>query len=152
MTRGAKPKPKALKLIQGTHRKDRDNEHAPDIQELGRIPPPPETLSAIAQDKWRELVPHLVQHKIITGVDIHNLEAFCSAYSLWRLAMDDVATHGVLVESSSGELKKNPAITAVKDASGDMRAFGSNLGLDPASRSRLVVGNKKSQDNEFSNF
>lgn len=152
MGRGAKKKPTALKVIAGTNRPCRENEHAPAVTELGQILPPPDTLGTIAADKWRELIPHLVKHKILTDVDIHNLENFCQAYRNWRMAQMDIEEHGILVYSASGELKKNPACTAAKEASADMRAFGSNLGLDPASRSRLVVGKGKGGDNPFADL
>lgn len=44
---------------------------------------------------------------------------------------------------------KNPALIALNEADKQLIAFGSLLGLDPASRQRLIGGNKKPCNNPF---
>lgn len=150
---GRKPKPAQLKVIQGTRRKDRENPHAPKAEALNRIPAPPEFLGESGRTKWLELATLLVQRKILTDMDLHNLEGFCVAYENWRTAQQDLRLNGLVMEGAMGGPVKNPAATVLKEASNDLRAYGSNLGLDPASRSRIIVGEGKGQqDNPFADL
>ena len=84
---------------------------------------------------------------------MQNLEVYCNAYDQFRLAQQEVRSHGVTVTGPTGALVKNPAVTALKEATATMATYGSMLGLDPASRSRVMGGgDSKKSDNPFASL
>ncbi|WP_252109064.1 MULTISPECIES: phage terminase small subunit P27 family [unclassified Halomonas] len=148
MTRGRKPKPSHLKAVQGNAGKRAVNHDEPQGEELLEVPLPPEWLSPIGIEMWERVAPWLIGSKILTGSDLHNLEAFCAAYSRWRLAEQDIAKNGIVVAGMNSDIK-NPACTEANAALKQMSLYGSALGLDPASRSRLAVPGAKEAGNPF---
>ncbi len=98
---------------------------------------------------WGSIIPKLLERKTLKLTDMHNVEMFCFAYQNLRVAQREVATMGVTLTTDQGSVIKNPALTAVNEASKQMAQFGSMLGLDPASRARLMGGNKPKKENAF---
>ncbi len=136
--RGRRPKPTAQKVIEGNPGKRAINKNEPQVPALTNADPPP-WLSDLAREAWQWYAPRLIGSKTLTETDLHNLEAFCAAYSRWRIAEDDIKTHGITVFSPQGGIVKNPAVTVANEALKQMATFGACLGLDPASRSRIKV-------------
>lgn len=146
--RGRKPKPTARKLAAGNPGKRALNTKEPDFGLVTDINPP-EWIVGAAREMWQRITPLLVRQKVLQMTDLHNVEAFCMAYGHWRMAVADVAIHGVLAENATGSVIKNPSLTVIAEASRQMVTFGSLLGLDPASRQRLTGGGNKKTDNPF---
>lgn len=101
-----------------------------------------------ASSMWRTIVKELLSKKILKVTDLHNIEMFCIAYNNMREAQLEVVLNGVTIQTVMGR-SKNPAITVVNEASKQMAQFGSMLGLDPASRTRLTGGGGKPKNNPF---
>ncbi|CAM3307637.1 phage terminase small subunit P27 family [Halomonas lysinitropha] len=148
MTRGRKPKPSHLKAVQGNAGKRAVNHDEPQGDEITEVPLPPEWLSPIGIELWEKIAPWLVSSKILTMSDLANLEAYCAAYSRWRLAEQDIAKNGIVVPGMNSDVK-NPACTEANAALKQMAMFGSALGLDPSSRARLAVPGAKDANNPF---
>ncbi|CAD5376722.1 putative Phage terminase, small subunit, P27 family [Pseudomonas sp. OF001] len=147
--RGRKPKPTAKKELAGNPGKRALNTAEPEFSAITDIDPP-EWLSPRAATMWRMLVPELLREKVLCITDLHNVEAFCAAYDKWRLAEESVQQFGIVVQSAQGSPMKNPALTAANEAMRQIVTFGSLLGLDPSSRSRIIGGNKNaSTENPF---
>lgn len=98
---------------------------------------------------WKSIVPELFKRKILKVTDLHNIEMFCMAYHNLREAQHEVVLYGVTIQTETGRIK-NPALTAVNEASKQLASFGAMLGLDPASRARLMGNNGKPKNNPFS--
>lgn len=98
---------------------------------------------------WKSIVPELLKRKILKVTDLHNIEMFCMAYHNLREAQREVVLYGVTIQTETGRIK-NPALTAVNEASKQLASFGAMLGLDPASRNRLMGGGSKPKNNPFS--
>lgn len=98
---------------------------------------------------WKSIVPELLKRKILKVTDLHNIEMFCMAYHNLREAQHEVVLYGVTIQTETGRIK-NPALTAVNEASKQLASFGAMLGLDPASRNRLMGGGSKPKNNPFS--
>ena len=98
---------------------------------------------------WKSIVPELLKRKILKVTDLHNIEMFCMAYHNLREAQHEVVLYGVTIQTETGRIK-NPALTAVNEASKQLASFGAMLGLDPASRNRLMGGDSKPKNNPFS--
>jgi P27 family predicted phage terminase small subunit len=150
--RGRKPKPTAKKELAGNPGKRALNKSEPKFSEITKDIDPPEWMSELAATMWKMVVPELLREHVIALTDLHNVEAFCTAYSKWRMAEKSVQDFGIVVQSSQGSPMKNPALTAANEAMRQMVTFGSMLGLDPASRTRLIGGNKQRTTNEFANL
>ena len=98
---------------------------------------------------WKSIVPELLKRKILKVTDLHNIEMFCMAYHNLREAQHEVVLYGVTIQTETGRIK-NPALTAVNEASKQMASYGAMLGLDPVSRNRLTGGGGKPKKNAFS--
>lgn len=117
------------------------NKDEPQFSDIVAVEPP-EWLSEMAVQMWQTVVPELLANKILTVADLHNVEAFCMAYSRWREAENDVKMNGITIQTEATVIK-NPAVTVANEALRQMVQFGSLLGLDPSSRTRLIGGTKK---------
>lgn len=146
--RGRKPKPTAKKELAGNPGKRALNTAEPQFSEVTDIDPP-EWLTERAAVMWSMLVPELLREGVLAVTDLHNVEAFCTAYDKWRMAEEEVQRTGITVQSSQGSPMKNPALTAANEAMRQVVTFGALLGLDPSSRTRLIGGNKKQKANPF---
>lgn len=135
---GRHAKPTALKVLQGNPGKRKLNKEVPAPAPLAEVPDPPQWLGEWAMEMWETIAPWLTQTGIMTRTDTHNLAAFCAAYDRWRQAEAEVAGAGITVVDAKGVLKKNPACTVVNESLRQLASFGAALGLDPASRARLM--------------
>ena len=89
--RGRKPKPNKQKLLSGSkHAKSNAVEF-----ELINHATPPEWLDDLATMMWETICPKLCQEKVLAVTDLHNVEAFCSAYSTFRLSINEIQEKGL---------------------------------------------------------
>lgn len=148
--RGRKPKPQEAKKASGNPSRRPLNKHAPEFSAVVDIEVP-EYMEKLkyAPVIWKSVVPELLKNKVLCITDMHNVEAFCLAYDNWRKAQIEVAREGIVVLGAQGGPLKNPALTAMNEASKQMATFGSLLGLDPSSRSRLTGSGQKKKGNSF---
>ncbi|HCU2043988.1 TPA: phage terminase small subunit P27 family [Pseudomonas aeruginosa] len=146
--RGRKPKPTAKKALAGNPGKRALNKDEPKFSDVTDIDAPGH-LRPRAAEMWSMIVPELLGAGVLAITDMHNVEAFCIAYDKWRMAEEEVQNSGITVTSAQGSPMKNPALTAANEAMRQMVTFGSLLGLDPSSRTRLIGGNKKPEANPF---
>ena len=146
--RGRKPKPTAKKKLAGNPGKRALNNAEPEFSKITDVDPP-EWLSERAAVMWKMILPELLRENVVALTDLHNVEAFCTAYDNWRMAQESIKEHGIVVAGATGGPVKNPALTAANETMRQMVTFGSLLGLDPSSRTRLIGGNKDKATNEF---
>jgi P27 family predicted phage terminase small subunit len=149
--RGRKPKPTALKKAAGNPGKRKLNEQEPNFSIIHSVEAP-EWLSENAQVMFKLVADELCREQVLTATDLHNVEAFCTSYANWRQAQKDIDKDGVTVVGAMGGLIKHPAVTVANESLRQMVTFGSLLGLDPSSRSRLIGAAKKPAGNQFSEF
>lgn len=148
---GRKPKPTALKILAGNPGKRALNTNEPEFTELTHVEPP-EWLGSLAVSMWETVTPELIRNKLLTVGDLHNVEAFCMAYQRWREAEKHINLNGIVIETENTVIK-NPAVTVVNEAKKQMTQFGSLLGLDPSSRTRLTgAAQNNSASNPFAGF
>ena len=82
--RGRKPKPTALKILDGTRRSDQP-QRAGDATRLDRAPA---WLDETAREHWGELAPILQSAGLFTADDRQALALLCEAFSRFRAAND----------------------------------------------------------------
>ena len=117
--RGRKPKPTALKLLEG-FRRDRINSAEP-IVPVGSLDPV-DWLDEKARDHWMELAPILQLAGLLTAADRQSLALLCESFSRFRADPTD-------------------------DKARDLyRRMSIEFGLTPSSRSRLKSTAEKPKD------
>lgn len=133
MAAGRKPKPVALKLIDGNPGKRR-------IDPTPKAPPSrpvaPASLSEEARREWAYIVPRLDEIGMLSKLDRAALEVYCESVATHRAAIV-LLRRGVLVEGDKGRVVKNPAAQIVRDSATTIRMLAAEFGLTPSSRARM---------------
>ena len=137
--------PTHLKLLRGNPGKRRiDPEPQPAIAQMA--PDAPAYLTGYAMDEWYRVADELHGLKLLSVLDVHALAAYCSAYSMWRTAVEtmhmladrDPVMHGLIIKTSAGAAMQNPLILTARQAARDMVNYASEFGMTPIARSRLA--------------
>jgi len=145
-TRGRKPKPTALKLIEGNPGKRPLNEHEP-------VPPKlnskcPDWLLPEAKKEWKRLAPALEAMGILTMADHKAFAAYCQAYARWKEAEEFITQHGSIFKTPSGYVQQVPQVSISMQNMKIMQSFCTEFGLTPASRSRIIAGGSEDAGSE----
>lgn len=145
--RGPPKKPTALKVLEGTYRKDRapKNEVMPDVA----VPDCPDWLPAEAKREWGRIVPHLERHGLISHMDRAALAAYCEAYATWRAASEALQEHGMTQTTETGYIAPRPEVGIRNNAWRTMKQYLALFGLSPADRASLDMPEPKQDDNPF---
>lgn len=136
---GRKPKPTALKRLQGNPGKRPLNDREPKPPRARSVRVPKGRLPADGQRLWRALAPVLQEMGVLSEGDLPALEMLCLHYSVARDAVTMLEEDGLTVDTVQGGVKKHPAAAVLVENSRLLRAYLSDFGLTPASRVRLKV-------------
>jgi P27 family predicted phage terminase small subunit len=134
--RGPRPEPTALKLLKGNPGKRPLNEREPK-------PPPgaPETpahLDEEARREWDRVVGTLEQLGLVTMLERAVLTGYCQSWSRWVDAETKLREYGAVLKSpTKGFPLLSPYLLIANKAMEQMRQFLSELGMSPASRTRI---------------
>jgi P27 family predicted phage terminase small subunit len=146
---GRKPKPTALKELQGNPGKRPLNKREP--KPTG-VPTCPSHLDANAKKEWKRISKELLAIGLLTSVDRAALAAYCAAYSRWIAAEESIARFGLVIKAPSGYPVQNPFVSIANTAMDHMRKYATEFGLTPASRTRLQVEPKRTDEDPFKAF
>ncbi len=70
---------------------------------MARPPKPPAYLDELAAQQWKAKAKQLVLRRgDLTPADWNNLELFCVNYSMYRKAVEDLASRGFSIVNSQG--------------------------------------------------
>ena len=136
--RGRKPKPSAIRLLEGNPGKRPINQREPKPDK--KAPPCPKWLDPEAKKEWRRLSKKLEQLGILTEADMSVFASYCQAYARWKAAEEIISSHGFISKTPSGYLQAIPHVAIAKEYARIMNRCAEQLGLTPSSRSRLVAG------------
>jgi P27 family predicted phage terminase small subunit len=141
---GRRPKPTHLKLLQGNPGRRPLNaaEPKPPVE----LPPPPDYLNDTAKQEWNHLGPQLVKLGLLTSIDRSAFAAYCTVYARWVEAEVALRQTGPVVRSPSGYPMLNPYYTVANQCLSQMRAYLTEFGMSPSSRSRTSVGESQRND------
>lgn len=145
--RGPAPKPTPMKLLQGNAGKRAINKNEPKPQL--KAPPCPAWLSPEAKREWRQLAPALERLGLLTEVDKAIFAVYCQSWAEWRASVDFLHGEGYTFETPKGYVQQRPEVAIGQRARKDMIAFGSQLGLSPASRTRISVEPSEGKSDPF---
>lgn len=144
MSKGRKALSKNLKLIQGTHRPDRENSNAPQPEQ--KQPDMPQGMSRRAKKYWPDLVKLLDDLKIITVSDQSAMELLCETYGEWKNLNYVIQTtykgktsYEFATESGGVMIRPLPEIAQRSDAARRFQSMLSEFGLTPAARNKVKM-------------
>ncbi|MGI9159867.1 MAG: P27 family phage terminase small subunit [Saprospiraceae bacterium] len=154
--RGPKPKPTAIRILEGNPSRRELNANEPRVTVLASKP------SAVAMDEIASTEWDRVMHAMPTGVYTAADEAVLADYSIaWSMligALLDIEKHGRLIEEpiidkagdiAGYKLKENPALRTWRAAHAILMQTTDRLGLSPGQRSRLGLNPDKKPPSKF---
>lgn len=136
--RGPAPKPTQLKQLHGTYRPDRAIGREATPPPARRLAPP-DWLSDLAREKWRELAPTLANQGLLTECDLDTLAVYCTTWVRWKDAEDALQGEGMTTTAQSGYQQVSPYYTIASKSQAELRALADRLGLSPSARTRIHV-------------
>jgi len=163
-----KPKPIAseqfLTVLEGGAESAQDNaggeRRSPDLDCLAY----PTTLAKMdgaehAMRAWDTINEHLTRARLISQIDVIQLEVLCAAIGRWHwcqeryreLESDNVTPKGryYVVRGRNGKQHKTrPEVQDEREAVRVINSLGSNFGLDPVARLRLLNGSLPDPDDD----
>ena len=137
--RGRKPKPTALKVLEGNPGQRRLNVYEPKPTSEIQVPDCPDWLIPEAALEWNRLAGPLIQMGVLTGADMAAFAGYCQNYARWKEAEEHLTEEGPAFEDSKGKVQHSPYLRVSEAARRDMLRFASEFGLTPSSRSRIVA-------------
>lgn len=152
--------PAQIKIIRGTHRKDRDGSKL-SVDNLNSIPMPPSEFQKVEKDLWMTLCSTLFKLGILQATGIHVIYTYCMQHYLFRTAQADVVKRGatLVYENQYGTVeKKNPNVEAMNTHWNIMHQIGREFGFTPSSQAKIknigFAGNKDKAEeaDEFDNI
>ena len=143
MHAGRKPKPSAIKILEGNPGKRPLNEHEP--KPLKKAPPCPKWLEPEAKKEWRRLAKTLEAMGVLTEADMAAFAGYCQAYARWKEAEERITDRGLVIRTPSGYPQQVPYISIAQQYLKLMQQFAEQFGLTPAARSRIIAGSGESK-------
>jgi len=137
--RGRKPKPTAMKVLEGNPGKRALNPFEPTPE--GKMPECPDWLEDEAKAEWDRLAVPLHNLGILTELDMAPFAAYCQAYARWKEAEEFISQHGSIVKTKNGFWQQVPQVTISHQNQKIMLQAAAEFGLTPSARSRIIAGN-----------
>ncbi|WP_206812147.1 phage terminase small subunit P27 family [Paradesulfitobacterium ferrireducens] len=135
--RGRKPKPTAIKVLEGNPGKRELNPKEP--KPKAKAPRCPAWLDSEAKKEWRRTAKQLEELGILTEVDMAAFAGYCQAYARWKEAEEFISKHGTIVKTPSGYWQQVPQVSIAQTYLKIMHKFCEQFGLTPSARSRIVA-------------
>ena len=139
MRAGRKPKPSAIKILEGNPGKRPLNQNEPKPQK--KAPPCPKWLEPEAKKEWKRLARTLEAMGVLTEADMAAFAGYCQAYARWKEAEERITDRGLIIRTPSGYPQQVPYISIAQQYLKLMQQFAEQFGLTPAARSRIIAGN-----------
>lgn len=134
---GRKPKPTAVKVLNGNPGKRALNHAEPKPRVV--LPKPPEHLSDEEKNKWKLTVRELYPLGLVTVIDKDALAMYCVIYIRWTKAEKIVREKGEIIKTAAGNIIQNPYLSIANRALEQLNRLGAEFGMTPSSRSRVKV-------------
>ena len=141
---GRRPKPTALRILEGTAKGPRKREPSAPIG----VPPMPERLAVdeIAVAKWHELAGILSRMGVLTTGDGEALATLCEVHSAEQSCLLQLRAGGAVMHTDLGGVKPNPAGPLYRSLVAMKASLLSEFGLTPSSRTKLATQVEVKQD------
>jgi P27 family predicted phage terminase small subunit len=144
MTRGRKPLPTQLKILNGNPGKRPLNMDEPDVEVA--IPEPPACLDELALEEWNRIGSELMHLGVISNIDRCILAAYSMAWSRAFWAQQQLAEQQLVLTGKDGGVYQNPLLAIFNKAMEQAVKYAAELGMTPSSRSRIKVNPQDSRN------
>jgi P27 family predicted phage terminase small subunit len=112
--------------------------HAEPVPPAG-LPDCPAHLSEAAQTEWLRIAGTLHDMGVVTQVDRAALAAYCQSWGRWVEAEEKLRETPLLLKTPSGYVQQSPWLSVANKQLEIMGRYMAELGITPASRSRVAV-------------
>lgn len=154
-TPGRKPKPALAVVKEG-------NPGKRPIKDSAKLPPSAlvepdwsadleESVAADAADLWRKLAPTLARAVGLVGEQQVTLEEYCVTVARIRQGERALSAEGMVIPGAMGGVVKNPWTTVLNQYRSHLRSLTGELGLSPASATRITRPESSDEDDPFDN-
>lgn len=143
-TRGRKPKPTNMKLLEGNPGKKPLNKNEPIPGK--KAPKCPAWLEGEAKKEWKRMAKQLEVMGVLTQVDATAFAGYCQAYARWKEAEEFITKHGTIFKTPAGYIQQVPQVSIAQTYLKIMKDFCSEFGLTPSSRSRICISTDAEPD------
>ena len=110
---GRKPKPTALKKLEGNPGKRKLNAKEP-MPGKG-MPDCPKWLLPEAKEEWKRLCQKLSEMGVLTEIDLAAFAAYCQSFARWKQAQEHIDSEGSTFETEKGYQQQTPWVGIAKD-------------------------------------
>lgn len=141
---GRKPKPTAIKQLEGNPGRRPLNTSEPRYRDAGRQRAP-RHLPKDGQRLWRDLYGELSGLGLLTLADLAAFEMLCMHYALAMIAGRRMLDDGLVIMGAMQELKRHPAAQIWRENAAAFRQYAVEFGLTPSSRSKIHVEKEREQ-------
>lgn len=108
-----------------------------------------EDVAAEASKLWQKLAPTLVRSVGLVGEQQVTLEEYVITVARIRQGERAIAREGMVVPGAMGGLVKNPWTTVLNQYRSHLRSLTGELGLSPASATRITRPESSDEDDPF---
>lgn len=134
---GRKPKPTALRVLQGNPGKRAINRDEPKPDAV--IPKVPDHVIGEGRKEWFRISKQLHALGLLTEVDRAALAAYCVAYGRWAEAEQNIQKYGVVLISGENSWPvQSPYLSIANRAMEQMVKMLGEFGMSPSSRARVT--------------
>lgn len=116
---------------------------------LSKVPVAPKDMPVRAAREWRKVLGVLVEQRKIADHELPLVDAYCRVVAHIGVCEAAISEHGITMVSPSGETKRRPETTLLKEYHATLARLADALGLAPASRSKNkggAIGNDDADD------
>lgn len=148
--RGRKPKPTAVKVLEGNPGKRQLNMFEPQPEK--KMPECPDWLEDEAKAEWHRLCKNLYELGLLTDLDMAAFASYCQAYARWKEAEEFITQHGSIIKTKTGYWQQVPQVSIAHSNQKIMMQAAAEFGLTPSSRSRIIAGDTKAAETDEMEF
>ncbi|WP_067924856.1 phage terminase small subunit P27 family [Alicyclobacillus shizuokensis] len=111
---------------------------------------PPAWLSPVAKREFKRIVKEMDGLDVLTNVDVDALALYCDAYAAYVECTRIIEDEGLMVEYTNKAAETNkvphPLLTKKKQLAEQMKALATEMGLTPASRTKLAMSKEEPKE------
>lgn len=141
--RGRKPKPKEMKMLEGTYRPDRDTGGL-QVTGLDKLPAAPSWFTEEAMKIYETVGKTLHGLKMLNELNLQHFVIYCYMMGVYVSYLKKHPGDSVLESSDEGGRQFRKAMRFYESA----YKIGSDFGLNPAMQQRLTGFNKRDERND----
>ena len=144
---GRKPKPTALKKLEGNPGKRKMNTKEP-VPGKG-MPDCPKWLLPEAKEEWKRLCQKLSEMGVLTEIDMAAFAAYCQSYARWKEAQQHIDEEGSTFETEKGYQQQTPWVGIANPRTGRRKAGAGSEGRNGCGNSSKCKALARSKEGQL---